>query len=194
MGFGSFLKKAINPLTPFKAIGSAVKGDMKGAFLQSATMGLAGGGHRPGVPGAPPPPVSAEAQNYFNTLSEGDRNQIQAGSVGNGGIESWYQGAKAAGAVGAPSPLPGAATGMLNMGVKPAAVAEPAAPQESYKDMIARQKAQQAARAGGAKFTRGNMPAPAPAAGVAPPQMGGGPGGGGAWSQALGAAAGRLTA
>jgi len=48
MGFGNFLKKAINPLTPFKAIGGAAKnlarGNVVGALKGAATMGLAPGG------------------------------------------------------------------------------------------------------------------------------------------------------
>jgi hypothetical protein len=107
MGFLSFLKKAVNPLTPLKAAVGAGKslahGDIKGALINStvgsATMGLGPSGvRRPSGGGVIPP--SQEAQNFFDSQSVGDRDSIMR-SFGSAPprIQQWYDNASAAGAV-----------------------------------------------------------------------------------------------
>jgi hypothetical protein len=117
MGFGSFLKKAINPLTPFKAIAGAGKslarGDIKGALLNStvggATMGLGPSfGNKARIEEIRrrvTPFVSDDAKSFFGTQSADDQNAIRQSWGGNEGMmQQWYDNAKSAGAVPAPAP------------------------------------------------------------------------------------------
>ncbi|OGO07976.1 MAG: hypothetical protein A2Y61_02545 [Chloroflexi bacterium RBG_13_60_13] len=135
MGFGSFLKKAINPLTPFKAIGSAgknlVQGNVKGALrnmtLDAATMGLGPGTRRSQGPGAPAA-VSPEAQAFFNSQSGADQQGIMESFGNRPNIQGWYENAKAAGSVPASpsvSPIPQGIAEVMGAAGQPQAAPQP---------------------------------------------------------------------
>lgn len=114
MGFGGFLKKVINPLTPikgaFNGTKSLLKGDVKGAargfmdatgdpFMAGASMAM----KRRKAAG--PAPLKPGVQDYFNKQSPEDQANIKASLAGNpNGMNEWFANAAKAGAVAAPPP------------------------------------------------------------------------------------------
>lgn len=119
MGFGGFLKKMINPLTPIKGAISGTKGLLKGD-LKGAARGFMGATGDPIMAGAAmamsrrkkpagPAPLKPGVQDYFNQQSPGDQANIKASLAGNpNGMNEWFANAVKAGAV-APPPVAGMA-------------------------------------------------------------------------------------